>query len=432
MMTHPKIIVYSDSNIPVDILSQMTNFFYEVLQVSLTSDLKKLRKMKKVVASIIIKSQEQTAVFKKLKVVRSLFPELPIVMIADSPSQEDIIKAFRLGVTDFLIYPIEAEDLISCLHRNTWLQRNNLTISDSPLKRNWNLIKQSFHNVIRQLRLSPPIKFSPKNIQTSLNSSILPLPIMTGNMSKAKGFSIKMLGKFQISLDGKKNIQLKGHNAKSLLAYLFYHRKRPIHREKLMNMFWPDSLPNCARNCLNVTIHHIRKEFQPLTNGIDIIIYKDECYSINQSHNVEIDIEQFNSFRRKGLAYESTGALEKSIDVYYKAIKLYKGDFIEDLLYEDWCGPERENIKERYLVMLDRLSQYSFRKGNYNSTIELCNIMLKKDNCLEEIHRRLIASYRASGARGKAIKQYKKCAQTLQKRTRCRTFSNNTRIIRED
>lgn len=394
----------------------MTGFSYDILPISYNGDLKKIRDFKKIVASIIINSPDQKAVLKRLKEVQLVFPELPVLMIADSPSQKEIINAFRMGVSDFLVSPVEVEELISCLNRHTWPQRNNLNISDSLLRRKWNSIKQSFYKLIRKLRLAPPIKVSSKNIQTSFNSSILPMPMITGNLSSEKGLYIQLLGRFKITLNGKKEIRLKGHNAKTLLAYFFYHRKRPIHREKLMNMFWPDSLPESARNCLNVTIHNIRKIFQSVSNSEkDIIIYKDECYSFHPDLKVEIDVEQFNLFWRKGLAYENTQNLEKSIDFYSKAIALYKGDFIEDLMYEDWCEGERENLKERYIVILDRLSLYSFRKGDYKSTVELCNIMLKKDNCLEEIHRRLIASYRALGSRDKAIKQFTKCSQMLKK-----------------
>jgi DNA-binding SARP family transcriptional activator len=393
----------------------MTGFSYEILPVSYSGDMKKLRDFKKIVANIIFDSPDQTAVLNKLKEIQLTFPELPVLMIADSPSQEEIINAFRMGVSDFLVLPIGVGELISCLNRHTWSQRNNLNISDIRLIRKWNSIKQSFYNLIRRLRLAPPIKVSSKHMQTSLNSSILPMPIMTGNLSSENGFSIQMLGRFKIMYNGKKEIRLKGQNAKSLLAYFFNHRKRPIHREKLMTMFWPDSLPESARNCLNVTIYSIRKIFQPVMGEKEIIIYKDECYSFHPDRHVEIDVEQFNLFWRKGLAYENTQNLEKSIDFYYKAVALYKGDFIEDLLYQQWSEGERENLKERYLVILDRLSLYSFRKGDYKSTVELCNIMLKKDNCLEEIHRRLIASYRALGSRDKAIKQFTKCSETLKK-----------------
>ena len=230
---------------------------------------------KRKIASIIIKSPGQDSIFKKLKHVRSAFPELPVLIIAESPSQDEIINAFRMGVSDFLILPVDAVELIKCLHRHTWLQRNNLSISDSPIKRNWNLIKQSYHNIVRKLRLAPSIKISSKQFQTSLNSSILPLPMITGNLSNEKGLSIQMLGKFKIALNGKKELLLKGHNSKSLLAYLFYHRKNPIHREKLMSMFWPNSIPSCARNCLNVTMHNIRKTFKPFKSEKEIIIYKN-------------------------------------------------------------------------------------------------------------------------------------------------------------
>jgi len=412
---NPKIILFSNSKDPINILSQMADFFYDVLPFPFSGDVKKIRGLKKIAASIIFKSSPQQSVLKKLKELRLAFPELPILIIADSPSQEEIIQAFRMGVSDFLVLPVEAGELISSLHRHTWLQKHNLKISEKPIKKHWNLLKVGYSNLMRRLRLSPPMNFSPKHIQTSLNSSLLPLPMVTGNLSNKKVISIKLLGKFKIIAKGKKEIKLKGRNSKSLLAYLILNHKKHIHREKLMNLFWPDSLPSCARNCLNVTIHNIRKAFQELDFENDVILYKDECYSFVKDHNVEIDVEQFYSNWRRGLALENTKEVEKSIDHYYKAVTYYKGDFIEDLLFEEWCELERENLKERYLVILDRLSLYAFRQGNYASTVELCNTMLKKDNCLEEIHRRLIASYRALGARDKAIRQFNKCSQTLQK-----------------
>ena len=98
---------------------------------------------------------------------------------------------------------------------------------------------------------------------------------------------------------------------------------------------------------------------------------------------------------------------------YELAATLYKGDFMEDALYSNWTDLERENLKEIYLVILNKLSQYYSSDGKPDIAINLCHLILEKDNCREDVHRRLMKSYFRIGQRDKALKQFNKCTEIL-------------------
>ena len=182
-----------------------------------------------------------------------------------------------------------------------------------------------------------------------------------------------------------------------------------------MELFWGDVAPSSARNSLNVAISSIRKDLETLLEGRNTIIYENECYSINPELAILTDVEQFNYFWDKGKVIESTQGLEHALGAYNKALSLYRNDFLQHMLYEEWCEGERDTLKETYLFILNRLSVYYFANKQYDACINIGKKMLQKDNWLEDVHRKLIECYHALGLNDLAIRQYRKCEDTLKK-----------------
>ena len=92
---------------------------------------------------------------------------------------------------------------------------------------------------------------------------------------------------------------------------------------------------------------------------------------------------------------------------------MYSGDFMSDELYEDWSTLERENLKEIFLVALEKISECRLDSGNLEETISLCKAILERDNCREEIYRRLMCCYQKAGRRDKALCVYRQCVRSL-------------------
>lgn len=108
-------------------------------------------------------------------------------------------------------------------------------------------------------------------------------------------------------------------------------------------------------------------------------------------------------------------SIEAALGEYELAAALYKDDFMQEDLYDEWTTLDRENLKEIYLVILDRLCKYYSFDGKPITAVNLCKTILDKDNCREDIHRLLMKCYSRLGYRDRALRQFYKCVEVLKK-----------------
>ena len=72
-------------------------------------------------------------------------------------------------------------------------------------------------------------------------------------------------------------------------------------------------------------------------------------------------------------------------------------------------------LREGYCYVLDRLSAHYSAAGKYKISQHYCRKLLEKDNCREDIHRRMMHCLYRTGHRDLAVKQYHKCEAALLK-----------------
>lgn len=346
----------------------------------------------------------------KLEELRQRHPRLPILVLADNPAQDDLLNAIRLNVKNLLILPLSEGQLAEAIreaYASSQKSRKTKGVHVLPtLARLWVAVKKLMPHPTQPL--DPPANVL----------AISPfLRLVKESMSwdkKTSNLQLNFFGELKIVLWDKKVPKVKGNKNSSLLSYLLYHHQKPINREILMEKFWGDSSPSSARNSLNVAIYAIRKHFQRYALNQEIIILENNCYSINPTLDIYTDVEQFRQLCKKGRATELSQGFESALVIYQKALSLYQGDFLENMRFEDWCEPERDNLKETFLFILNRLSLHFFKQDEYDACISICKRMLEKDQCLEDAHRLLMRSYYQIGSRDRAKKQYLKCAKILQ------------------
>lgn len=252
---------------------------------------------------------------------------------------------------------------------------------------------------------SVPLTHTPQNIHTDASNSMNPELYISGFM----------LGSFKVLVNGLGIHEWHGRKAKSLLAYLLYNRKYANSREIIMDKFWPNVSPQAARNSLNGIIHKIRRMLKCLDPKNDYILFKEEKYLLNPEISINLDYESFLSSFKTGQSLEREHGIEKAIQYYEEAIRIYKGDFLQDNIYDEWTYSERESFKQKYLHALDRLSSHYLLQKKYLLAQQYCRKMLEKDDCLEPIHRRLMTCLYKNGYRNLAVKQFHKCAESLKK-----------------
>lgn len=226
-------------------------------------------------------------------------------------------------------------------------------------------------------------------------------------------FVIYCLGPFRIYLDDQPIQDWKSSKGKSIFKYLAVHRAEPIAKEVLMDLFWPDSTPDAARNNLNVAIYGLRQTLRQTRPDLVHILFHDEAYLLNPETEIWVDVEAFMLHLRMAQTLEQRGELTLAIHEYRTAETLYQGEFLADDRYEDWLIPQRQRLETDYLNTLDRLSRYYLDQKDYDTCATMCKKMLEVDSCQEQAHFRLMQCYSQDNQQFLAMRQYHLCREAL-------------------
>ena len=225
--------------------------------------------------------------------------------------------------------------------------------------------------------------------------------------------AIYCFGPFRVYQNNELVTEWKSLKGYSILKYLVTHRHKPVAKDILMDVFWPDADPVAARRNLHQAIYALRQILNQAPPNLQQIQFEDDCYLLNPKLDVWIDLEEFERHVQAGRHLEATGRRVEAMTEYVVAESLYQGDFLEEDLYEDWPRSQREYLRSTYLDLAERLTAYYVKKGQFHATVTLCHKILERDHCHEESHRRLMQCYLALGQRHLAIRQYQTCVQLL-------------------
>ena len=223
--------------------------------------------------------------------------------------------------------------------------------------------------------------------------------------------------RLEVYSDGTKLDYWQSANAKSLFKLFMTRLREPILKELIVEYLWPECNPKASSNNLKVAIYSLRKilnRFLQQTENFSSIIFKYGCYEINPEIEIQTDIEQFEHHWVAGKRLEKAGNLAAAIKEFETAEALYKGDYLEDELYDDRTLIRRETLKDIYLIILGKLADYSLDIRDYEDSIIYCQKIIAKDNCREDAYRRLMRCYNRLNSRNRAIRWYEIFCRAIQ------------------
>jgi two-component SAPR family response regulator len=417
------ILVVDDDEGIFELLEQRLNSQFQVLRIPNGKRAIQLVEKARIDLVIISSLLPDMAGLEVLKGLKRRDPSVPVAMTADNPTHDFIISAFRAGCRDFIKKPLAEDDLIERVTRIVGqpLEGPEIgTVEASRSRKNCSLL---FRIRLLTNTLLAILDTRFKNTLTILpNHSEFCLPEDQSDLNEKEQeldtnsmplLRVYFLGKFRVVLNEQEIEHWPSRKGRAIFAYLAFNHKRRLYKDVLMDKFWPDSTPESARNCLNVALHGLRQIFQKVDSSNEYIVFKDECYFINPDIDIWLDVEEFLHYWRMAQSIDHEKGIEAALGEYELAAALYKGDFMEEDLYESWPALDRENLKEIYLVILDRLSKHYSLDGKPATAINLCETMLEKDNCREDIYQRLMRCYYRLNQRDKALKRFRKCVEIL-------------------
>jgi len=221
-----------------------------------------------------------------------------------------------------------------------------------------------------------------------------------------------LLGGFRVLIDGRPVADWGSGRARKLFQYLLAHHGRPVPRDVLMEVFWPDVDPDRASNSLHVALSALRRGLAPWSNR-PVVTHQDGLYRLNPELSVWLDVDAFEQHLVAARRLEAAGDLAAAEAQYELATEICQGSFLADDPYEDWAGPVRERLGLMHLEGLDRLGQIRFSRGQYAACIAVGRRILAVDACHEATHQRLMRCYSRLGQVHLALRQYQACVEAL-------------------
>lgn len=220
--------------------------------------------------------------------------------------------------------------------------------------------------------------------------------------------NIVLLGQFSVTM-GKQNIPLgkwKSSKALMVLKYLAANRNQGfIPREVLIEMLWPDQDPEKTGSRFNMAMSALRKTLEPDLSPKAPSTYiqrKKDRYRLVDDTRITVDTEQFS---KAFVLAEKTGPLEK-LSRYLGAQSIYKGGFLGEDRYEDWCIQKREQFAADYLRVLKSILTIYEAKQDLEKAISYAGKIMALDPFDESTLKRLMTFYARSGNLSKIKKIY--------------------------
>lgn len=192
-----------------------------------------------------------------------------------------------------------------------------------------------------------------------------------------------------------------------LLMYLLFSRERNVAAEELIDIFWEESDLEDGKNKLYNTVYLLRKSLRKEGFTKDIIDSVSGGYTINTNYEIWTDWEYFE--KKTDKIFSNNLSIEELDELF----KLYRGDFYPAFRYEEWAEIYREDLREKYLNLIEILSSRLYAEEKYRDTINYLHKGLEYDPYRENFYLLYIKVLVKLGRIAEAINSYKKCEQIL-------------------
>jgi DNA-binding SARP family transcriptional activator len=240
------------------------------------------------------------------------------------------------------------------------------------------------------------------------------------------------LGSFGLAAGGRSVAveRWKRKQAVTLLKYLVTQLDRPVHRERILDCLWPDVDERRGWGRLKVTIYYLRRQLRTIGMGEDIVRTVGHAYLLRRDA-VWVDAELFEKLVADGRTLQDQRRWEEALRCYDEAQFLYRGDYLEQDVFADWCAEERERLSEIYLEMLARMAECHAKSGHYMEAVQVCRKALVRDPCRESFHRALMKYLVRLGRPDWAATQFRRCQEVLDRELGVEPMPETQRLYRQ-
>lgn len=203
--------------------------------------------------------------------------------------------------------------------------------------------------------------------------------------------------------------------ARDLLKILVSRKGRPVPREQLVELLWPDAGTDpAAAKRLNVMVSTLRSVLDPehAWSPDHIIASSANALRVDLSH-VTVDIIDFLDRVADAAALDDAGRTGEALEHWRAAEAAYTGDFCEEDAYADWAAALRDEARLAYAHVSARIASWEDERGHHEQAARYWLRLLERDPYDERAHLALVRTLDRAGRRGDARRRYRAYADRM-------------------
>jgi predicted ATPase/DNA-binding SARP family transcriptional activator/DNA-binding CsgD family transcriptional regulator len=241
---------------------------------------------------------------------------------------------------------------------------------------------------------------------------------------------IGLLGGFSVTVGERKVAESawRLRKAASLIKLLALAPGHRLHRERAMDLLWPELGKKAASNNLRQTLHVARRTLHPDPEiASRYLSVRGEQLLMCPEGQLWVDVDAFEEAA-------ATACRSKDPAAYRVAIELYSGEPLPEDRYEEWAESRRGELRQRFLTLPVELAGLYGERGTEEdlaSVVQALQRVLAEEPTNEEVHVALMRLYALSGRQGEALRQYERLSEALSSGLGVEP-SASTRALREE
>lgn len=197
-------------------------------------------------------------------------------------------------------------------------------------------------------------------------------------------------GDFDVKVDDKSVLETKGypHRMLKLFKYFLTFRGKKLLPENIVNDLWSDNDYIDPKNVIRTQISRVRKMIETVEDedkSFYKIDYKNGYYVFDMGDNFILDNELFENYLTEGKLLKDTDP-DKSLLLLRLGLELYKGEYLQEMDYEEWLVPIRNRYHRLYLQGLFNYIEILKQKNMNQEIVNICEEAIHHEPYGENLH----------------------------------------------
>ncbi|MCL1858672.1 MAG: winged helix-turn-helix domain-containing protein [Oscillospiraceae bacterium] len=227
-------------------------------------------------------------------------------------------------------------------------------------------------------------------------------------------FHIYTLGRFEIYSKGVKITENSKRSIRvwNLFKYILSHKNKMLSAGELIDIIWGEDSCENPEKALQNLIYRLRNYLSLTVKADDLILFNQGCYKWNEKFPVWTDCDAMTEYIEKGKELMKSSPYDAR-QCFEKAIELYNGDFLSDIIYDIWVLPIRTTYKKKYSDCIALFLELLDKSGDFEAVIRVCNDFFKHEFLDEKSNLYFLRAMVSLNRKQEAQKHYDRMAEIM-------------------